>query len=469
MDRAAFEEHLRNPAYRGAAEEGGHDGIAGGAPCGDVVRFSVRVEGDRVSGVSFDASGCGAMVAAGSAAASLVAEASVVEAARVGPQEIAAELGGLSPGKLHAADLAADALARALGSAVFAGADVPARPDRTLVAMSGGVDSAVAALACRDGGEGDVVAVTLELWRDEEGDAEGSCCSASAVIRARRVARALGIPHFTLDLREDFRREVVDPWIQGHRDGQTPNPCIRCNGGLRLDAMIAFADRLGAARLATGHYARREAGGRLLTGADASKDQSYMLSALSADSVERMHFPLGMLTKDQVRERARKAGLEVASTPDSQDLCFLAGVGRTAFLRRFGQMGEKRGPIVLSDGTVVGEHAGAHRFTVGQRRGLDVGGLPEPVYVLETDVRANVVTVGTRDELVRDEIQLTDLRLSEEPEAVSTVRLRSHAPAVGCRLEGTRIQLEQAVVAPAPGQTAVFLRGDRVVGCATIA
>ena len=443
--------------------------MAGGAPCGDLVRFSVRVEGDRVAGVSFDASGCGAMVAAGSAAASLVAEATVLEAARVGPQEIAAELGGLSPGKLHAADLAADALARALGSAVFAGADVPVHPDRTLVAMSGGVDSAVAAMACRDDGKGDVVAVTLELWRDEEGDAEGSCCSASAVIRARRVARALGIPHFTLDLREDFRREVVDPWIQGHREGLTPNPCIRCNGSLRLDAMIAFADRLGAGKLATGHYARLDAGGGLLTGADASKDQSYMLSGLSADSVSRMRFPLGTMTKDQVRGRARKAGLEVASTPDSQDLCFLAGVGRTAFLRRFGQLGEQRGPIVLRDGTVVGEHGGAHRFTVGQRRGLDVGGLPEPVYVLETDVRANVVTVGTRDELVRDEIQLTDLRLSEKPEAVSTVRLRSHAPAVGCRLEGTRIQLEQAVVAPAPGQTAVFLRGDRVVGCATIA
>lgn len=443
--------------------------MAGGAPCGDLVRFSVRVEGDRVAGVSFDASGCGAMVAAGSAAASLVAEADVVEAARVGPQEIAAELGGLSPGKLHAADLAADALARALGSAVFAGADVPVHPDRTLVAMSGGVDSAVAAMACRDDGKGDVVAVTLELWRDEEGDAEGSCCSASAVIRARRVARALGIPHFTLDLREDFRREVVDPWIQGHREGLTPNPCIRCNGSLRLDAMIAFADRLGAGKLATGHYARLDTGGGLLTGADASKDQSYMLSGLSADSVSRMRFPLGAMTKDQVRDRARKAGLEVASTPDSQDLCFLAGVGRTAFLRRFGQLGEQRGPIVLRDGTVVGEHGGAHRFTVGQRRGLDVGGLPEPVYVLETDIRANVVTVGTRDELVRDEIQLTDLRLSEKPEAVSTVRLRSHAPAVGCRLEGTRIRLEQAVVAPAPGQTAVFLRGDRVVGCATIA
>ena len=469
MDRAAFEEHLRHPACRGASVEGGHDGIAGGAPCGDLVRFSLRVEGGRVADVSFDASGCGAMIAAGSAAATLIEDTTVVEAATVGPEEIAAELGGLSPGKLHAADLVADALARALGSAVFGGGDAPSRPDRTLVAMSGGVDSAVAALACRDEGDGDVLAVTLELWRDEEGDAEGSCCSASAVIRARRVARSLGIPHFTLDLRGEFRREVVDPWIEAHRKGLTPNPCIRCNGAVRLDAMIDFADRLGAGHLATGHYARVDAGGGLLTGADRAKDQSYMLSALSSKSVARMRFPLGALTKDQVRDRARDAGLEVASTPDSQDLCFLAGVGRTAFLRRFGQLGEERGPIKLRDGTVVGEHAGAHRFTVGQRRGLDVGGLPEPVYVLETDVRTNVVTVGKREELVRDEIQLTDLRLSEEPEAVSTVRLRSHAPAVGCRLEGTRIRLEQAVVAPAPGQTAVFLRGDRVVGCATIA
>lgn len=469
MDRAAFEEHLTHPVRRGDTLDGGYDGAAGGAPCGDLVRISVRVEAGRVADASFDASGCGAALAAGSAAVSLAEDAGVLEAARIGPEEIAGELGGLSPGKLHAADLAADALARALGSAVYAGETGMLSRSRTLVAMSGGVDSAVAALDCLEADEETPVAVTLELWRDEEGDAEGSCCSASAVIRARRVARSLAIPHFTLDLRERFRTEVVDPWLRGHEAGLTPNPCIRCNGGVRLDAMIGFADRVGAARLATGHYARVDGSGRLHVAADADKDQSYMLSGLSSGSLGRMRFPLGLMTKEQVRERARQAGLEVADTPDSQDLCFLAGVGRQSFLERFGGVGEARGPILLSDGTKVGEHRGAHRYTVGQRRGLDIGGLADPVYVLATDTDSNTVVVGSREELHRDEIQIADLELHEAPESVSEVRLRSHAPAVGCRLEGSRIRLERPVIAPAPGQTAVFLRGDRVVGCATIA
>lgn len=469
MDRAAFEEHLTHPQGRGEPLPGGCDGAAGGAACGDLVRVSVRVEGGLVADASFEASGCGAMVAAGSAAISLVVGAPVIDAARVGTEEIAAELGGLSTGKLHAADLAADALARALGAAVYSGDTARPGAAGTLVAMSGGVDSAVAALACRESDSGDPVAVTLELWRDDEGDAEGSCCSASAVLRARRVARSLGIPHFTLDLRDEFRREVVDPWLAGHATGLTPNPCIRCNGHLRLDAMIRFADRLGARNLATGHYARVDGSGELRVASDVAKDQSYMLSALPTDSLRRMRFPLGAMNKAQVRDMAADAGLEVAATPDSQDLCFLAGVGRESFLERFGGAGARPGPIVRSDGTRVGEHSGAHRYTVGQRRGLDIGGLAEPVYVLGTDIESNTVTVGTRDELRSDEIKVADLDLREEPGKVSEVRLRSHAPAVACRLEGSRLRLAQPVVAPAPGQTAVFLDGDRVVGCATIA
>ena len=231
----------------------------------------------------------------------------MLDAARVGAGAVSAELGGLSPGKLHAADLAADALHVALGAAVAAEGAVPASSGRTLVAMSGGVDSAVAALLVQRAGR-EAVAVTLELWRDPANDAEASCCSAHAVRLARSVAHGMGLPHFTLDLRAAFAEGVVAPFLADHAAGLTPNPCVRCNGDVRLDAMLAFADRLGAADLATGHYARVTRDGLLRAAADPAKDQSYMLAALAPASVARMRFPLGELTKPEVRELAPRRG-----------------------------------------------------------------------------------------------------------------------------------------------------------------
>jgi tRNA-specific 2-thiouridylase len=466
MPDERFEDHLRHPRGRGRALEGAHDGAAGGAACGDLVRLSVVVEGDRVRAASFEASGCGATIAAASAAVELVEGAGVIEAARIGAPAIAAELGGLSAGKLHAADLASDALHRALGAAVRAGGQLAEQPGRTLVAMSGGVDSAVAALLSVGGGAGDVVAVTLELWADPENDGERSCCSAAAVRGARRVAHGLGLAHFTLDLRDEFRAGVVEPWLMEHAAGETPNPCVRCNGHVRLDAMLDFADSLGAATLTTGHYARRTDRGLLRLAADPAKDQTYMLAALSRAALRRLRFPLGELTKPEVRERAREAGLDVAGKPDSQDLCFLAGTGRASFLARHGGMRRRPGDIVDRDGAVVGEHDGHHGFTVGQRRGLG-GGSREPLYVLATDARANTVTVGPRAQLATRTVRVRGLRMhGEQPDAV---RLRYRSPAVPCRLEGEEVHLAEPFDGVAPGQTAVFLSGDAIVGCATIA
>jgi tRNA-uridine 2-sulfurtransferase len=458
-----FEEHLRHPRHRGRVPV--HDGAAGGAACGDLVRVGVAVDADRVVDAGFEAAGCGAVQAAGSAAVELVLGASVLDAGRVGTRAIADALGGLSPGKLHAADLTADALARALGRAVAAGGAATIDPERTLVAMSGGVDSAVAAL--RSGGHAS--AVTLELWRDPENDAESSCCSASAVRAARALAQRLGLPHFTLDLRDDFRAGVVEPWLADHAAGLTPNPCVRCNGAVRLDAMLAFADRVGAATLTTGHYARRTEDGLLRLAADPAKDQAYMLAGLSRDTLRRMRFPLGDLAKPQVRAIAAEHGLPVASKPDSQDLCFLAGTGRAAFLARHGGLGDRPGDIVDAGGAVLGRHRGAHHFTVGQRRGLDIGGTGEPLYVLATDATANTVTVGARAALATSTVRVRDARLHVPGEEVQAVKLRYRAPAVACTLQGDTIALAEPVDGAAPGQTAVFLRGDAVLGCATIA
>ena len=455
---------------------GGHSGAAGGAACGDLVRVTVAVEGDRVAAASFDAHGCGAALAAGSAAVALVSGRPVLDAARVGVDEVATELGGLHPAKRHAAELAGDALARALGAAVRADGAAPAAPGRALVAMSGGVDSAVAALLSA----GDAVAVTLELWADRDNDGERSCCSASAVRGARALAHGMGLPHLTLDLREEFRAGVVDPFVADHAAGLTPNPCIRCNGHVRLDAMLDLGLRVGAPALATGHYARVVDDGEgplLRVAADPAKDQSYMLAALGADSLARMRFPLGDLTKPRVRELAAGAGLPVAKRPDSQDLCFLAGTDRAAFLRRHGGPRERPGDIVDRGGAVLGRHRGHHGFTVGQRKGLGVAAAA-PLYVLETDARANRVVVGPREALRRSRVGVRGAVLRRDAARVDRVKLRYRSRPLPARVDGDAgpgpharltLVLDEPVLGAAPGQTAVLMDGERVVGHATIA
>jgi tRNA-specific 2-thiouridylase len=458
-----FEDHLRHPRGRGHVPTRCHHGVAGGAACGDLVRLSLAVDGERVADAGFEASGCGATLAAASAAVELVRGAGLLDAARVGAARIAAELGGLSAGKLHAADLVADALHRALGGAARADGAVADRADRTLVAMSGGVDSAVAALLA----EGESVAVTLELWRDLENDAQRSCCSAAAVRAARAVAHRMGLAHFTLDLRDEFGAGVVRPYLEEHSAGLTPNPCVRCNGEVRLDAMVAFADRLGAATLTTGHYARRGDQGLLRLAADPAKDQTYMLAAVGPATLARLRFPLGDLTKPEVREIAARAELPVASKPDSQDLCFLAGTDRARFLARHGGLAERSGDIVDRCGHVLGRHRGHHGFTVGQRKGLGLAA-QRPLYVLGTDAGANTVTVGTREDLRTTRVAVRGVRLHRDEREVEAVKLRYRSAPVPCRLRGGEIELLEPVDGAAPGQIACFLAGDAILGYGTI-
>ncbi len=481
MDSDAFEHHLRSPQGLGRLPAGGSEVLAAGGACGDEIRFSLALDGDRVAAAGYLADGCGAVTAAGSAAVTLVRGRPLLDAARIGPLDIAEELGGLSPGKLHAAELAADALHRALGRAARAHAAlVPAAGGRTLVAMSGGVDSSVAALlAARDG---EAVAVTLELWADPENDGERSCCSASAVAQARALAHALGLPHLTLDLRDEFRAGVVEPFIAGYAAGETPNPCVGCNGHVRLDAMLELAGRLGAGRLATGHYARlaerrHPAGPLLRRAADPAKDQTYMLAALAPSSLARMHFPLGDLTKPQVRALAAQAGLPVAAKPDSQDLCFLAGTDRARFLARHGGLGERPGEIVHVDGHRLGQHRGQHGFTVGQRRGLGVA-TTEPLYVLDKRADSRQVLVGPRERLHTDRVTLRHARLHRDGARVDAVKLRYRSAPLPARVPagtavGThrRLELELSAGAdgPAPGQLGCLLDGELVVGWGTIA
>ena len=466
MPGERFEEHLLHPVGKGAAPEGGFVGAAGGAVCGDLITFTVAVVGDSVQ-AGFEAEGCGALTAAASAICDHIDGVGVLEAAKVSPRVVADALGGLSPGKFHAAELTADAFHRALGAAVAEGAELARDEGRVVVAMSGDVDSAVAALLAGEG----AVGVTVELWRDVEGDPAGSCCSASAVRLARQLAHERGMPHITMDLRDAFRAGVVDPWIAGHEAGVTPNPCVRCNGSVRIDAMADLATRLGARALATGHYARVSSDGLLRAAVDEAKDQSYMLAGLQPDTIARLEFPLGELTKPEVRELARKHDVPVAEADESQDLCFLAGTRRSRFLERHGGLTDTPGKLVDESGAEVGDHDGYFNYTVGQRRGFRVrrAATPGPHYVLRTDAATNTVVVGGRTDLARTTVSLKDLKLHRDSATVDAVKLRYRSQPVRCRLEGSAVELEEAFVGVSAGQTAVLLAGDVVVGSATIA
>jgi tRNA-specific 2-thiouridylase len=480
MDALAFEHHLTSPQGWGHHPARGHAATAGGYACGDEITLRIAVEADRVSDAGFDAHGCGASTAAASVAVTLAKDSPILNAARIGAHDIARELGGLSPGKLHAAELAADALARALGPAVRAHARMtPGAEPTTLVAMSGGVDSAVAAHLSAQAGA--TVAVTLELWGDAENDAERSCCSATAVAQARSLAHRMGIPHLTIDLRDEFRAGVVDPFIAGYAAGETPNPCVGCNGHVRLDAMLELADRLGCAHLVTGHYARTaeadDARGPLLrAAADSAKDQTYMLAALKPESLARLRFPLGDLRKPEVRQIAAAAGLPVAAKADSQDLCFLAGTSRARFMERHGNIASRPGDIVNAGGSLLGRHDGQHRFTVGQRRGLGVASA-EPLFVLDKDSGSGRVTVGTRQELRTDRVAIRAAHLHRDGSRVNRVKLRYRqrpltASVAGDAGEGRHrslsLQLSEPVDGAAPGQLACLMDGDLVVGWGTI-
>ncbi|HEX6688811.1 MAG TPA: tRNA 2-thiouridine(34) synthase MnmA [Solirubrobacterales bacterium] len=479
MSRELFEHYLRDDARLGPAPAGAFSGAAGGAACGDLSRLSLVLEQGRVAAVTFDAEGCGATRAATAAVAEMVDGEPLVEAARIGIDAVDEAIGGLTPAKRHAAQLAADALHRALAGAA-ASAETLAEPSggRVLVAMSGGVDSAVAALLERERGA-DVLGVTLKLWADPETDGAKACCSPEAVLGARALAHSLGIPHLTLDLEEEFRRRVVGAFLDGYGAGATPNPCIVCNGEVRIAAMVDLAERLGADYLVTGHYARivEDDDGLLLAAAsDRDKDQSYMLAALPPPLLERLRFPLTELSKPEVREIAARHELAVAKKPESQDLCFLAGQGKSRFLRRHGGLGERDGAVLDPAGSAIGRHRGHHNFTVGQRRGIGVSS-PEPLYVLATDASANTITVGPRAELATRMVRIRDAVLHRDGGRVDAVRLRYHSeaiPAAVAAVETGRhseldIELGESFDAASPGQAAVLLSGEAIVGHGTIA
>jgi tRNA-specific 2-thiouridylase len=388
----------------------------------------------------------------------------IVEADADGLSEDLAGLTMLEAAAVDGEELAVEALAAALGTVFRA---TPS-PSRVAVAMSGGVDSAVALLRAA----GDAVGVTLRLWVDPEAPhTERACCSPDAVRAARQTCHGLGLPHVTLDLREEFLRAIVDPFVRGYERGETPNPCTRCNGAFRFHELLAFSGKAGASRLATGHYARtRQHRGRLLLAraADLDKDQSYMLAGLDPALLERIWFPLGEQSKEETRAEAALAGLAAARRPESQEACFLGGDDYRAFLERRG-LSAAEGPIVDTSGKVLGRHDGHWRFTPGQRRGLGVPAR-EPLYALRTVPRTNTVVAGPREALACRAV--TARGRLHVPIERAEAKLRYRSPALPARVEATasgfKLHLEEPAYGVAPGQAAVLYEDDVVVGAGLI-
>lgn len=340
---------------------------------------------------------------------------------------------------------------------------------RVWVAMSGGVDSSVAAALLMEQGH-DVTGVTMQLWASDE---EGACCSNRAVRDARRVCDLLGVPHYVLNFREAFERSVVAPFAAEYAAGRTPNPCVACNDRLKFSNLLAKARTQGAEMLATGHYARvgRDAEGvQLLRAVDPAKDQSYFLYRLTAEQLQHVIFPVGELAKSDVRSFAERFGLPVADKAESQDTCFEVGGSYEPVIAERAPSAFVPGDIVDRDGRIVGRHAGIGHYTVGQRRGLGVGGLDQPLYVVRLDAAANRVVVGPREALRVTRIEAAEPvwphSEGEDVQAEVMVRYRMCPVPAVVRLQAGRllVSLDAPLEGVAPGQSLVCYRGEVVVG-----
>jgi len=346
------------------------------------------------------------------------------------------------------------------------------RDSRIVVAMSGGVDSSVtAALAARSGAE--VIGVTLQLY--DHGEAvkrSGACCAGQDIYDARTVADRLGIAHYVLDYESKFRDGVIDRFIDEYARGRTPVPCASCNQGVKFRDLVAFARELGADCLATGHYVRRVLNnGRveLHKGADPARDQSYFLYGTTQEQLDFLRFPLGDLPKNEVRRLAEEEGLIVANKPDSQDICFVPDGDYAGLVQRLRPETVEPGDIVDLEGRVLGRHRGIVHFTVGQRRGIEIGGQKEPLYVIRIEPESRRIVVGPRRALAVESMRVEQLNWIAEDQSDVSVKVRSLAPAVSASIKGDWARFDAAEFGVAPGQAAVFYDGTRLLGGGWIA
>ncbi len=458
----------------GAVDQPDGEGRAGGGRCNDRVRFTVGLVGDRLDQVRFGADACVSTTAAAAWLAARAEGGALLAGARLGLAEVLAGA-EIDPAGAECALTAVDAFHAALGDAVARGMQTAAVGNRSVVAMSGGVDSAmVLTETVREGR--DVVAVTLRLWIDPEAPSpERACCAPSAVRSARDLCHQHGVPHIALDLRDDFRAAVVDPFVAGYAAGETPNPCTTCNGAFRFDAIDRIATNLGAAEWRTGHYAQLvEQGDAPLVarGVDETKDQSYMLALVNPEILTRVRFPLGARRKVDVQSEAKERGLAAANALESQEVCFMGGSALRPFLERQGVVMEP-GPIVDEAGIELGEHQGALAYTPGQRRGLGVSRGTEALHVLRIDAPTNTIVVGALRRLGRRSVDLRDVQVRTTIDRIDACfRMRAATVPGVLQTAGAgkaQLQLDRDAFQVAPGQVAVLYDGDCIVAAGTVA
>jgi tRNA-specific 2-thiouridylase len=344
----------------------------------------------------------------------------------------------------------------------------PAKARRIVVAMSGGVDSSVvAALAARTGAE--TIGVTLQLY--DHGAAvgrTGSCCAGQDIRDARAVADRLGIAHYVFDHESAFRESVIDQFADEYLHGRTPIPCVRCNMGVKFTDLFRLARELGADCLATGHYVRRVEGAEraeLHRAADPARDQSYFLFATTQDQLDYLRFPLGGMPKPEVRAIAQELGLAVALKPDSQDICFVPDGDYAAVVRKVRPEAGSDGPIIDMEGRELGRHKGLIHYTVGQRRGLEIGGLAEPLYVVRLDPALQAVIVGPKAALAVGSARISEPSwLADVADRPVMAKVRSLSKPVPARMQGDWLVFDEPGYGVSPGQAAVLYDGDRVLG-----
>jgi tRNA-uridine 2-sulfurtransferase len=488
-------ERLRSCTFAGPLPQPDASGEAGSVECGSLVRVELRIRAGIIEEARYQAHGCPATLASASQVCAAVTGGSFLAAASVAQSDICRAL-GLVHEKEYTAGIALDALHEALtaalssaacdvggaavgplsgagtdpGGAASAGASTEG--PGVLVGMSGGVDSAVAALLLKKQGYR-VVGVTLTFWNDPGVADARSCCSPENVLRARRVAHSLGIPHVSLDARGAFYNDVVEYFISEYAAGRTPNPCAKCNSRVRLGLLVDVAHRLGLARVATGHYARLIGRPpRIARGADETKDQSYVLAEVAPEILEHLVFPLGEMRKPEVRGLAAQAGLEGHSAPESQEICFVPDDDHRRFLRD--RLGALPGEIVDAAGRVLGRHDGTYNYTIGQRKGLGIAAA-EPLYVVALDAPERRVVVGPAAEggigAVRAAGLVWHRELGSGPFAVQVRSAGAALPVTGLVVDHDTfaVSLAGPVLGVAAGQTAVVYEGERVVVAGTIA
>jgi tRNA-specific 2-thiouridylase len=488
-------ERLRTCTFAGPSPEPDAWGEAGSLECGSLVRLELRIRGGMIEEARYQAHGCPATLASASQVCASVTGRSFLFAASVAESDISRAL-GLVAEKEYTAGIALDALHGALTAALSApGCDVggtantsppgseplhggasasaagPNPSPGVLVGMSGGVDSAVAALLLKEQGH-QVVGITLTFWNDPGVAEERSCCSPENVRRARRVAHSLGIPHLSLDARTAFYSAVVQYFISEYAAGSTPNPCAKCNSRVRLGLLVEVAHRLGLARAATGHYARLIGSPpRLARGLDQGKDQSYVLAEVAPEILGQLLFPLGEMRKPDVRRMAAEAGLEGHSAPESQEICFVPDDDHRRFLRE--RMGPLPGDIVDTAGRVLGHHEGTYNYTIGQRKGLGIAAA-EPLYVVGLDASERRVVVGAGAEGRVGTVHAAGVVWHRELGlGALAIQVRSSGAALSVSslaLAGDTVMagLSEPASGVARGQTAVIYQGDGVVAAGTI-